>query len=143
MSLTKSIFRKYLKENCSSELYLQLSFKYFPNLCFISNLFSNCMTGPDDTGPVISRYVWVKHRGTIGKSMTPHPIISFSIHLVQWNIGKQFGIKHNFTKYLMESCMFAFHQYYFFKLQLCEKDFGRYRHYCVNLFMAKCHWQIK
>ena len=35
IGLTKATFRNYLKENCSSELYLQLSFKYFGNLCFI------------------------------------------------------------------------------------------------------------
>ena len=39
ISLTKAILRKYMKENCSSELYLQLSSKYFVNLCFIQNLF--------------------------------------------------------------------------------------------------------
>ena len=39
ISLTKAIFRKYNKENCSSELYLQLSLKYFMNLCFIPKLF--------------------------------------------------------------------------------------------------------
>ena len=36
----KAIFRKYLKENCSIEPYLQLSLKYFVNLCFIPKLFS-------------------------------------------------------------------------------------------------------
>ena len=40
ISLTNAIFRKYLRENCSSLLYLQLSFKYFVNLCFIPKLFS-------------------------------------------------------------------------------------------------------
>ena len=37
--LIKAIFRNNLKENCSSDLYLQLSFKYFGNLCFIPKLF--------------------------------------------------------------------------------------------------------
>ena len=40
VSLEKAIFRKCLKENCSSELYLQLSFKNFANLCFIPKLLS-------------------------------------------------------------------------------------------------------
>ena len=40
ISLTKAMFKKYLKENCSSELYLQLSFKYFSNLSFILKLSS-------------------------------------------------------------------------------------------------------
>ena len=39
ISLTKAIFRKYLKESCSSELYLQLSFKYLFNLYFILKIF--------------------------------------------------------------------------------------------------------
>ena len=38
--LTKAISSKYLKENCSSQLHLQPSFKYFVNLCFILKLFS-------------------------------------------------------------------------------------------------------
>ena len=40
VSLTKVIFRKYLMENCSSELYLQLSSKYFSNLSSIPKLSS-------------------------------------------------------------------------------------------------------
>ena len=55
------IFRKYLKENRSSELYLQLSFKYFAKL--FSNILQNyfqifckiifkILTCPDDTGPL-------------------------------------------------------------------------------------------
>ena len=40
ISLTKAKFRKYLKKDCSSKLYLQLSFKYFANLYFISKLSS-------------------------------------------------------------------------------------------------------
>ena len=40
ISLTKAIFRKDLKENRSSELYLQLSFKHFANLYLIPKLFS-------------------------------------------------------------------------------------------------------
>ena len=40
ISLAKTIFKNYLKENCSSELYLGLFFKYFANLCFFPKLFS-------------------------------------------------------------------------------------------------------
>ena len=40
ISITKAIFMKYLKESCSSELYLQLSFKYFSKLCVIPKIFS-------------------------------------------------------------------------------------------------------
>ena len=35
ISLTNIIFRKYSKEKSSSELNLQLSFKYFAKFCFI------------------------------------------------------------------------------------------------------------
>ena len=38
ISLTKASSRRYLKESCSSELYLQLPFKYFLNLSFIPKL---------------------------------------------------------------------------------------------------------
>ena len=40
ISPTKAIVRKYLKENCLLELYLQLSVKYFLSLCFIYKLSS-------------------------------------------------------------------------------------------------------
>ena len=50
--LTKAILRKYLKDNCSSELYLQLSLKYFADICFILKLFPKTMTDPEDTGRV-------------------------------------------------------------------------------------------
>ena len=40
ISLTKAVCRKYLKEKCSSELYLQFSIKTFANSCIIPKLFS-------------------------------------------------------------------------------------------------------
>ena len=52
ISLTKAIFRKYLKENYSTELYLNLSFKYFANLYFIPFLFTKSVAGPNDIGEV-------------------------------------------------------------------------------------------
>ena len=39
ISLIKVVYRKYLKENCSSEPYPQLSVKYFANVCLIPKLF--------------------------------------------------------------------------------------------------------
>ena len=41
---TNTIFRKYLMENCSSELYPQLSFKKFLNSCSVPKLFSKVQT---------------------------------------------------------------------------------------------------
>ena len=38
ISLNIATFIKYLKENCSSELHLQLSFKQFINSCFVPKL---------------------------------------------------------------------------------------------------------
>ena len=52
ISLTKEIFRKYLKKNCSSELYLQLSFKYFVKSKLYSKVIFISMTDPDDAGQV-------------------------------------------------------------------------------------------
>ena len=40
ISLREAIIRKYLKENCSSELELQLPFKYFVNLCFFPKILT-------------------------------------------------------------------------------------------------------
>ena len=37
--VTNAIFRTIFKKNYSCELYLQLSFKYFENLCFVPKLF--------------------------------------------------------------------------------------------------------
>ena len=39
ISLTKAIFQYISMESRSSELYLQLSFKYYSNSCFIQKLF--------------------------------------------------------------------------------------------------------
>ena len=44
----KARLRKYLKENCSSELYLQLSFIFI----FHSKFILISMTGPDNNGQV-------------------------------------------------------------------------------------------
>ena len=59
ISLTKAILRKYLKENCSLELHLQLSFKYFANLCFIPKLFSKVSQVQTTFGEDISRHEWI------------------------------------------------------------------------------------
>ena len=42
---TKALFRKYLKESCSSEFYLQLTFTYFHSI-------TCSMKGPDNTRQV-------------------------------------------------------------------------------------------
>ena len=39
--LAKATCRKYLKESCFLEFYLQLSLKYFADSCFIPKLFLN------------------------------------------------------------------------------------------------------
>ena len=52
----KSNILKYLKESCSSRLYLQLSFKYFANFGFIQKLFSKV---PQVQTTYIFRQDWV------------------------------------------------------------------------------------
>ena len=53
ISLTKAIFTKYLKENCSSEFYLQLSIKYFLfKLMLEFQIIFKIIIDPDDTGRV-------------------------------------------------------------------------------------------
>ena len=44
ISITNAIFKKYLKERCSSELYVQISFKYLTNFWLTPKLFSKLST---------------------------------------------------------------------------------------------------
>ena len=57
-SLTKAIFRKYLKDICSSKLNLKLSFKCFTNISFIPKLFSKLWQVQTTLVKNISRQEW-------------------------------------------------------------------------------------
>ena len=62
ISLTTTIFRKYLKENRSSELYLKLSFIILANSCLIPKLFLNVFQVQTTLVKHISRHQWVKRK---------------------------------------------------------------------------------
>ena len=56
IALAKAIFRKYLKDNFSSELFLQLSFKYLKKIMLYSKVIFKSMIRPDNTGQVGSMH---------------------------------------------------------------------------------------
>ena len=75
ISLTKAHFVKYLKEKCSSELSLNISFKYLVKSCFIPKLFSKV--------------------SFVQKTLSGVPtFIHCSFHMIQTQVrGSQLGLK--------------------------------------------------
>ena len=115
ISLTKRVFRKYLKENYWSEKNKPLSFKYFSNFCLIPKLLTKVSQVQTTVVKKIYRHNWVNPLNArcstdswdLAWILLTHSHLEINLTSVVWTCQKfeiNFGMKHKFAKYLKDSC---------------------------------------